>query len=171
MRCGAPPACDTSRRMVGWSELRQARPDLAAASRELFYQFGVGLGFLATIRRDGGPRVHPVCPVITDEGLYALIIPSPKRADLHRDGRYALHAFPVPRNEDACCLTGTAVGRRDRDLRRSIDSVFLAERGWDDPPPGFDDHELFELLVGTCLITRTTGHGDFDPKHTVWRAP
>jgi hypothetical protein len=25
----------------------------------------VGLAFVATVRPDGGPRVHPMCPVIT----------------------------------------------------------------------------------------------------------
>lgn len=156
--------------MVRWSDFRQARPDLAAAGRELFYQFGVGLGFLATIRRDGGPRVHPVCPVITDNGLFTLVIPSRKRADLHRDGRCALHAFPTPNNEDAFYVTGMAVVRRDGALRRSIDSIFLDECDWKSPPPGFEDQQLFEFLIDVCLLTRTAGHGDFDPKHTIWKA-
>ena len=62
-----------------WKELSEQRPDLADAGRNLFYQFGVGLGFLATIRRDGGPRVHPVCPFLTESGLYVFVEPSPKR--------------------------------------------------------------------------------------------
>lgn len=63
-----------------------------------------------------------------------------------------------------------AVVRRDGGLRRSIDSIFLDERGWKSPPPGFEDQELFEFLIHMCLLTRTAGHGDFDPKHTVWKA-
>jgi hypothetical protein len=156
--------------MLTWMEFGQSRSDLAAACRELFYQFGVGLAFLGTIRRDGGPRLHPICPVLTDDGLFALVVPSPKRSDLHRDGRYALHSFPTPNNEDAFYLTGTAEARRDVALRRVIDTIFLAERGWSSPPPGFADQELFEFLIGTCLLTRTTGHGDFEPEHTIWRA-
>ena len=54
----------------------------------LLYQFGVGLAFLATVRRDGGPRVHPMCPLIHQGGLYGFFVPGPKQADLHRDGRY-----------------------------------------------------------------------------------
>ena len=30
--------------------------------------------------------------------------------------------------------------------------------------------ELFEFDVETCLLTRTTGHGDPAPAHTVWRS-
>src|SRR5688572_18644370 len=81
-------------RMKTWTEFRDARPDLAEAGRGLFYQWNVGLGFLSTVRKDGGPRCHPMCPVITDDGLFALIEPDgPKRYDLERDGRYALHCF------------------------------------------------------------------------------
>ena len=65
--------------MVSWGELREMRPELVEAGRARFYQFGVGLAFLATVRPDGGPRLHPVCPVIDGDGLYALLIPSPKR--------------------------------------------------------------------------------------------
>jgi hypothetical protein len=28
----------------------------------MLYHFGVPLGYLATVRRDGGPRLHPFCP-------------------------------------------------------------------------------------------------------------
>ena len=81
--------------MASWEEFEEGRPDLAAAGRALFYQFGVGLAFLATVRRDGGPRVHPMCPLIHGGGLFAFIVPGPKQADLRRDGRYALHSFPA----------------------------------------------------------------------------
>ena len=153
-----------------WGEFRVARPDLAEAGRALLYQFGVGLAFLGTIRRDGGPRVHPVCPIIFHDGLFAFIIPSPKRDDLARDSRYALHAFPPADNEDAFYLTGRAVRATDETLRSAVAAAFLAERGWSDDPPDFDQQWLFEFLVESCLLTRTTGHGDFAPEQSAWRA-
>jgi hypothetical protein len=156
--------------MLTWTDLRDSRPDLAEAGRALLYQFGVGLGFLSTVRRDGGPRVHPMCPVITDPGLYALIVPSPKLGDLARDGQYAMHSFPCPNNEDAFYLTGRAEARNDAQLRAEINGLFLDERDMDTAPPGFDDQALFEFLVDTCMITRTTGHGDPNPQHTIWKA-
>ena len=30
--------------------------------------------------------------------------------------------------------------------------------------------QLFEFLVDGCLSTKTTGYGDYEPQHTVWRA-
>ncbi len=156
-------------RSMTWGGLREERPDLTDAGRDLFYQFGVGLAFLATIRKDGGPRVHPMCPVITTHGLFAFIVPSPKRGDLRRDGRYAMHAFPADENEDAFSLTGVAEARTDRALRDALAEVYLKERDMKAPPPGFDEQQVFEFLIADCLLTRTTGHGDPAPVHTVWR--
>ncbi|MGI8691159.1 MAG: hypothetical protein ACR2M3_21470 [Thermomicrobiales bacterium] len=79
--------------MANWEAFEASVPAVAAEGKRLFYQYGVGLGFLATIRKDGGPRLHPICPIIAAGGLYAFIVPSPKCADLRRDGRYALHAY------------------------------------------------------------------------------
>ena len=153
-----------------WGGLRDERPDLAEAGRGLLYQFGVGLAFLATVRREGGPRVHPMCPVLTDDGLFAFIVPSPKRNDLLRDGRYAMHAFPADDNEDAFSVTGTAERREESDLVGSLATQYLDERKLTTPPDGFQEHALFEFLIEGCLLTRTTGHGDPHPVHTVWKA-
>jgi len=78
-----------------WTEFARQQPALAAAGHGQIYQHGLGLGFLATVRRDGGPRVHPVCPVISSAGLHVLILPGPKLGDLRRDGRYSLHSETV----------------------------------------------------------------------------
>ena len=156
---------------VRWGGLRSRRPDLAEAGLELLYQFGVGLAFLATIRVDGGPRVHPMCPVIVDDGLYALLIPSPKRNDLIRDGRFALHSFPTDDNEDAFSVTGLAREVRLEEVRAMLVARFLEERPTIGlAPADLDEQMLFELHVATCLLTRTNGHGDPTPRHTVWHA-
>jgi hypothetical protein len=157
--------------MLTWGAFRTAQPDLAEIGRGLLYQVGVGLGFLATVRADGGPRVHPVCPILTNDGIYLFVVASPKRADLHRDPRYALHAFPTDDNEDAFYVTGTAEPRTDPDVRAQLTRQYLfEERGMSEEPPGFDDEQLFELRIATCLATKTTGHGDWNPQHTVWKA-
>ncbi len=157
--------------MLTWLEFREARPDLADAARALFYQFGVGLGFLATVRRDGGPRVHPMCPIVTDGGLFAMIEPGPKRGDLRRDGRYAMHGFPPADNEDAIYITGKAREVAADDARHdAVRAQFWKERSVETPPPGAEHGRLFEFLIETCMVTRTTGHGDWAPQHTIWKA-
>lgn len=135
------------------------------------YQFGVGLAFLATVRSDGGPRMHPMCPLIADSGLFAFLIPSPKRDDLLRDGRYAMHSFPADENEGAFYLTGVAEPVSAGELRREAQAQYLDERGLRDLPKGFDQQDLFEFQIERCLHTLTTGHGDPKPRHRIWSAP
>jgi hypothetical protein len=152
-----------------WNQFAALRPDLAEPGRALLYQVGVGLGYLATTRSDGGPRVHPMCPVMTSAGLFAFIVPSPKQRDLLRDARYALHSFPCQDNEDAFYCAGRARLEDDPGLRSELSAVFVAERAELHVPAPSEDDLLFEFLLGSCLLTRTTGHGDPKPAHTVWR--
>ncbi len=155
--------------MKSWPEFAAARPDLAEPGRDLLYQVGVGLGFLATTRADGEPRVHPVCPLLHEAGLFAFVIPSPKQRDLLRDGRYALHSFPCPDNEDAFSCIGKARLVTDAGLRSHLSEVFVAERLQLAVPAPSEEDALFEFQMGSCLLTRTTGHGDTHPLHHVWR--
>jgi hypothetical protein len=156
--------------LLTWGDFAAARPDLAEAGRDLMYQFGVGLAFLSTVRRDGGPRLHPFCPVLVEDRLVAHIIPSQKRDDLDRDPRYALHSFPTPDNEDAFYVTGEAVRVADAGLTRLAAAQFQAERHYPSEPEGFSDGIFYEFLIGRCLVTRTTGRDDWHPRHSVWPA-
>jgi hypothetical protein len=156
--------------MLTWAEFREARPDLAHSGRDLLYQVGVGLAFLATVRPDSGPRLHPFCPLIADDALVAFIIPSPKQRDLRRDGRYALHSFPTPDNEDAFYLTGRVRLVEDATDRERFGAQFVTEReALAVPLPAVEDH-LFAFDIDSCLLTRTDGFGDHHPRHEVWRS-
>jgi hypothetical protein len=115
--------------ILTWGEFEREQPELAVAGRGLLYAFGVGLAYLATTRKDGAPRVHPVCVIQTGEGLYGMIVPSYKLADLRRDGRYALHSYPLPQNEDAFNLSGRGLERTDQALRDAVIDAFIHEIG------------------------------------------
>src|SRR5262245_11743363 len=108
--------------MVTWKQFAAAAPGLAAAGQFLLNQFGVGLAFLATVRADGAPRLHPVCPVLSGDRLFVLITPSsPKRRDLLADGRYALQTFPQPKpGSDEFYIAGHAVLVDDEATRGDI---------------------------------------------------
>jgi hypothetical protein len=110
-----------------------------------------------------------MCPLVTGDALVGILHPSPKRQDLHRDGRYALHCFP-PDNEDAFVVGGRAMLVQDPGRRRKATDLFLAERRLDTAPPGFRAQDLFEFFLERCLWTQTSGHGDWNPRHTIWRA-
>jgi hypothetical protein len=155
--------------MTSWGELVRLRPDLGVGGRELLYQHGVGLAFLATIRRDGGPRLHPFCPLLTHDAMYGFIIPSLKQQDLRRDGRYAVHSFPTHDNEDAFCVTGLASVVGDAALRHVLGEQFVSERADLGVPFPSDDDLLVTFAIDSCLWTRTNGFGDWNPRHEVWR--
>jgi hypothetical protein len=158
--------------MLRWSEFAEGHPDLAAEGRQLFYEHGnLGLGFLATVRRDGGPRVHPICPILSDN-LYGFIVEGPKLEDLRRDGRYALHSetFPPPRHDDAFYVTGVIEELQVPDLRATLTEQFLAERELTQPWPGFDSQALVEFKVDRVLLTLTDARAGFPTGHTPWQA-
>jgi hypothetical protein len=151
---------------LGWKEFAQADPALAEAGCNQLFQYEVGLAFLATVRGDGSPRLHPVCPVLSRSHLYILVSPnSPKRWDLQRDGRYALQAFPQDRpDSDEFYLTGIAKLVDDAEMK----SVVLADAKHHTSA----DEILFELLIEQAMRTSWQGFGtpEYHSKHTVWKA-
>lgn len=156
--------------MVSWSDFAAAEPSLAAGVRTLLQQYGPGMGYLATVRADGGPRVHPVSPVITDDGLYCFVVSSPKRRDLERDGRYALHSYPPEENDDEAYLTGRAVRVTDESVIRRLAGALRAS-------PDVD-WRLYELLIETATLRRHGPSGALPlapasavmPRARTWRA-
>jgi hypothetical protein len=153
--------------MVTWKEFAAAAPELAQTGRALLEQFGVGLAFLATARRDGAPRVHPVCPVLSGERLFVLVTPtSPKRGDLLRDGRYALQTFPQPKpGSDEFYVTGAAAARADAATRAAVlrDAKHMAD----------ESETVFELSIDRVMHTRWEHvlTPQMRPVRQTWRAP
>jgi hypothetical protein len=145
-----------------WSSFFSASPRLAHDVRRLFEQYGQGFGYLATVRRDGGPRVHPVSPVFANGGLYCFITPSPKRQDLERDGRYAMHAYPAENSDDEAYIAGRARPVTDAQLRERVAREHRAS-------PDVD-WRLFELDIEVAMVTRRRGR-DRSPARRVWRVP
>jgi hypothetical protein len=157
--------------MMTWTEFEAQHPALAGAGRRQFYQWGIGLAFLATIRADGGPRVHPVCPVISAAGLHLLIKAGPKQRDLRRDGRCALHSdtCPPPRQADGFAIIGRAGEVTDAETIRVVRGQVLAERDgqvW----PGFEEEAVFSLDLERCLLELTQAEGAFPAGPTIWKA-
>jgi hypothetical protein len=154
--------------MASWSEFAVAAPQLAVAIQSLVHQYGPGLGYLATVRADGGPRVHPVSPVVTADGLFCFVLDSPKRHDLERDGRYALHSFPAEVTDDEAYLSGRAQRVADPDRVRLLARELRAE-------PRLD-WRLYEFTVDVAMVVRheaaPTGNGDpGQAVRRVWRDP
>jgi hypothetical protein len=74
--------------MTSWKEFAQQAPEMATFGEA---RFGSGVAYLGTLRADGGPRVHPVTPIIGEQLFLFMEPTSPKGKDLQRDSRYTLH--------------------------------------------------------------------------------
>lgn len=84
--------------MATWAEFAKAAPDMAGRGAK---RLAVGVAYIATVARDGGPRVHPVTPLIGGGRLMAFVGKhTVKYSTLRRDGRYALHAVFGQKDEE-----------------------------------------------------------------------
>ncbi|HYM16097.1 MAG TPA: pyridoxamine 5'-phosphate oxidase family protein [Dehalococcoidia bacterium] len=153
--------------MATWGEFAEARPEMAGVLLGLLEW--IPIAYLATVRRDGSPRVHPVCPIIGGGGMYVAVAgatapaPSPKRFDLARDGRYALHALPGKR-DDEFYVTGRARLIEDAATRRMVtDTAKHAIRA---------DDWVFELEIAYAMTAywEQIGEPGTYPVRTEWRA-
>ncbi|MGH3667206.1 MAG: pyridoxamine 5'-phosphate oxidase [Acidimicrobiia bacterium] len=135
--------------MVSWRDFAKREPDLA--------RFGAGRltaapAYLATVRKSGAPRVHPVTPIFAGDGLFLFMEPtSPKRRDLLERGFFALHSG-VPDNAGTggeFSASGIGLAEDDPQLW-----ALVAEAAGYDPP---DRYVLFEFQLSEA---RCHGYGD-----------
>lgn len=135
--------------MIKWGEFSKATPELAA--------FGAGRlalppAYLATVRQGGRPRVHPVTPILTDDGLFVFMEPtSPKGRDLRERGWYSLHNG-VPDTEGSggeFMVSGKGMPVDDLAVRATVTKAASY-----DPS---ESYVLFELLISEA---RCNGYGD-----------
>ncbi len=139
--------------MANWADFEAGAPTMAARGLEQLRT--IPGGYLATVRRDGGPRLHPVCPHIAEGRLFVIVTDrSPKRFDLANDGRYALHLLPPPLppedpafDEFELNLTGRA--RRVPNSEAATWAAVRAVCFYEFP----DEHWLFELAIENALTS------------------
>jgi hypothetical protein len=143
-----------------WAEFAAEVPALAGFGARLLT---ASPAYLATVRADGAPRVHPVTPIISDTALYLFMEPtSPKGGDLRERVWFALHNG-VPDNSGTggeFRLTGT--GRFDDDPTTRAVATAASKYA-----PA-DRYVLFELLVTEAFAN---AYGDVSvPDPSRWRA-
>ena len=149
-----------------WAEFEAAAPQLASKGRALIYQYGAPLAFMATVRLDGGPRLHPICPVVAEGGLWAYVLrDSPKGADLRRDGRFALHAFLPEKVDDEFFVRGVA---KPVDPEPSLHEALVAAAK--PATVGGPDEQLFQLRLERVLLATYEYRGQWPPAYDKWAA-
>jgi hypothetical protein len=140
----APPA-------LPWPAVEREAPELAAAVAARFRAHRHHV--LATVRRDGSPRLSGTEVVLGPEGLWLGMMPaSRKRRDLQRDPRFALHSAPL--ELDLADGDAKLAGRAEEVTERDRKARALAPTGFDGDP---DDAAVFHLQVTEVVLTRVSG--------------
>lgn len=131
--------------MSTWSDVLVAAPDLAKKVQARFDAHGLAL--LATLRRDGYPRLSPIEALFTPETIWlGMMRDSRKALDLLRDPRLSLHNATADKqvSEGDAKLVGDAVHvHKDAEITRAR-AIFAAHTG--SPPPEGPMH-LFTVDV------------------------
>jgi hypothetical protein len=123
------------------------------------------IAYLATIRPDGSPRVHPVSPFIAGDYLFVYMEPSsPKGHDLRQDTRYALHCGVEDNSggQGKFLVNGQAREIDDEEIR--AEAFAQASTLGHNPQARY---VLFELRVEEALAAVYEAD---QPKRTRWKA-
>jgi hypothetical protein len=140
-----------------WEELSESEPRLAEVANDRLIKPGVLL--IATIRRDGTPRMSPVEPLVFEGELtLSMMWQSHKAMDLLRDDRILVHSIITSRegSDGEVKLRGRGVAVDDRDVRaRYCDAVSVL--GWRPEEPWF---HLFQIEIGDLTVIRYAPNGD-----------
>ena len=135
-----------------WIDLERQQPRLAEVGRNRLLKPGVVL--IATIRRDGTPRVSPAEPYVLDGELwFGLLWQSTKVRDLLRDPRLLVHSVVTGRDgaEGEFKIRGTAVAVDDAGAQRRYADAVARDLGWDPEPGKF---HLFRVDIDDVTYLR-----------------
>jgi hypothetical protein len=123
--------------MASWSDVVVAAPELAEKVRARFE--ATGLGYLATLRRDGSPRISGLEPLFWDGQLWIGMMPgSRKNDDVQRDPRFSLHAANVDKQvaDGDARVSGRATAVTDPDVFKRFRAAFHEQTDFE-PPADF----------------------------------
>jgi hypothetical protein len=135
-----------------WQEFETRQPALARIG--VHKLTGPGVVLVATIRRDGSPRLSPVEPLLWEGDLWLCMgLGSRKADDLRRDGRVLVHSIVTNRTgqDGEYKLRGTAIAEPDAVLHARYAGEVAARLGWQPEPGKF---HLFRVELADITYIR-----------------
>lgn len=140
--------------MTNWDDVLREAPELGTAVQARFE--ATGLGILATLRKDGSPRVSGIEPSFWNGGVWlGSMWEAAKARDLQRDPRLALHAATVDKEvkEGDARLAGRAFEVCDPAEKAAFGRAFAEETGFDPEENG--PWHLFGIDVTEVSMIRS----------------
>jgi general stress protein 26 len=134
--------------MASWSEVSEAAPELSAAVRRVFDAHKHKT--MATLRRDGSPRISGTEVDFRDGELWIGSMPDARKArDLQRDPRLAIHSATVDSDmaDGDAKVAGRAVEVTDEAAKDRVRT--------DDTPP--EPFHLFRVDVTEIVLMTLAG--------------
>ncbi len=145
---------------VSWKEFEARAPEVAQFGMERLHGL---VSYIATIRKNNLPRLHPLTPIIGKGHLYVFMEPtSPKGKDLERGSAYVLHSSVADNDGSNVEFQLTGYAKRVHDAAARQQAVALA------PYEPEARYILFELGIIEAL---STVYRDDGPVRTRWKAP
>jgi hypothetical protein len=136
--------------MASWSEIDKLEPDFARRARELFDVHKHKT--LATIRKDGSPRISGTEMSFVEDDIWFGGMPNSRKAlDLRREPRFALHGPTVDPSDNwkgDVKISGRAEEVDDERLKRKVAGP--------EGPPG--DFHLFRADIAEVVVTAVEGN-------------
>lgn len=135
-----------------WCDVEGSQPRLAELGRDKLLAPGIVL--VATIRRDGTPRLSPVEPFLMDGQLWlSMMWNSRKALDLRRDRRVLVHSIVTSRDggEGEFKIRGSARAETDAEIQQRYSDAVAGALGWR-PVPG--QFHLFAVDIDDLIFIR-----------------
>ena len=141
-----------------WSDFQERQPRLAKIATDRL--LGPGVVLVATIRKDGTPRISAVEPFVLDGELWlCMLLDSRKAADVKRDPRLLVHSIITGREEPGgeVKVRGTARLVDDEAVHRRFAAEVSKALPWSPEPGRF---HLFALELEQITYIRYDDSGD-----------
>ena len=138
--------------MATWAEFAGAEPDFARLVESRFKSHRHKM--LATLRKDGSPRISGIEATFANGQLWLGMMPGSRKAlDLRRDPRLALHSASVDPNmpEGDAKVMGRAIEHTDRETVAAFSAASKEVTGEDVPPGPF---HLFAVDIQEAVLIR-----------------
>ena len=144
--------------LLTWGEFAVLQPELAEFGLK---RLKLNVKYLATVRKNGYPRIHPFTPFVASGHLFAFMEPtSPKGFDLQRNGLFAIHSLvtDVEGSDGEFAATGRG------ELVTGSTAREMAKRGCPYSPR--ERYVCFEFKLEECM---TNSYVDGLPNVKHWK--
>ena len=146
----------TTTSTTAWHDVIDGAPEMAKQVQARFE--ATGLGYLATLRRDGSPRISGIEPWFGEGELWiGSMWQALKAKDLLRDPRFSLHAANVDKEvaDGDARISGTAEAVAEGDERWGPALAAFAHTSGHEVPPG--EMHLFRLVPTEVVLLQPAG--------------